>query len=115
MGTKAHPSEFDCYAAVAPDEPLFVLRALDPIAPILVRAWADERERRGMKEEDSSHATAKVDEARQIASAMELWRGRGLPGRDGAPQARSNEEIRRAMDYVQDMQATRDVEKKPQS
>lgn len=40
MGTKNNPGRFDCYASAAPDEPLFTLRAKDPLAPALVDMWA---------------------------------------------------------------------------
>lgn len=43
MGTKANPGEFDCYANAAPDEPMFVLLARDPIAPFLVSIWSSIR------------------------------------------------------------------------
>lgn len=39
MGTKADPGKFDCHAKAADDEPLFTLRAKDPIAPWFVRMW----------------------------------------------------------------------------
>lgn len=39
MSTKINPGKFDCYAKLARDEPYFVLRAKDPIAPDMVRAW----------------------------------------------------------------------------
>ena len=42
MGTKANPGQFDCYAAAADDEPLFVLRANDPLAPSLLRRFLSE-------------------------------------------------------------------------
>jgi hypothetical protein len=40
MATKNNPGKFDCYNAAGPDEPLFVLRSIDPIAPLLVAIWA---------------------------------------------------------------------------
>lgn len=40
MGTKNNPGKFDCYAALDPDEPHFVLKATDPLAPYMVRLWA---------------------------------------------------------------------------
>ena len=43
MGTKADPGRFDCYAAAAPDEPLFVLLPRDPLAPFLVSIWSSLR------------------------------------------------------------------------
>ena len=39
MGTKIEPGDFDCYAAAAPEEPIFTLRANDPLAPAVVRTW----------------------------------------------------------------------------
>lgn len=39
MGTKANPGKFDCYGKAAADEPLFTLRAKDPVAPQLVLVW----------------------------------------------------------------------------
>jgi hypothetical protein len=66
MGTKNHPSPFDCYANAEPDEPMFILLGRDLQAPKLVRLWADWREARG---EDP----AKVAEARQCADAMQRY------------------------------------------
>ena len=40
MGTKNNPGEFDCYENAEPDEPIFVLSARDPSAPLIVRQWA---------------------------------------------------------------------------
>jgi hypothetical protein len=54
------------------DEPIFVLRAQDTLAPALVRRWADEAERAGC-------AADKVAEARTVADAMERWPTRKLP------------------------------------
>jgi len=54
------------------DEPIFVLRAQDRLAPELVRRWADEAERAGC-------SSAKVIEARTVADAMERWPSRKLP------------------------------------
>ena len=39
MGTKNDPGEYDCYANAKDDEPMFVLLARDPIAPVLVHLW----------------------------------------------------------------------------
>lgn len=58
MGTKDKPGDFDCYAAAAPDEPMFVLLARDPSAPLLVSLWATIREKLGNED------PAKVEEAR---------------------------------------------------
>ena len=39
MATKNNPGQFDCYENAAPDEPMFILLARDPVAPALVEAW----------------------------------------------------------------------------
>lgn len=67
MGTKAKPGRFDCYGAALPDEPLFVLLGRDPLAPLVVRMWADLRElTRGRSQ--------KVSDAGDCSLAMENWR-----------------------------------------
>lgn len=77
MGTKNDPSKWDCYAKAAPDEPIFVLRANDPIAPSAVRLWAAQYWQQGGDPE-------KIAEARACADAMEAWhkehRGDGRNG-----------------------------------
>jgi hypothetical protein len=40
MSTKANPGKYDCYDRADPEEPIFVLRANDPLAPEIVREWA---------------------------------------------------------------------------
>ncbi|MCX5516176.1 hypothetical protein C3941_19490 [Kaistia algarum] len=69
MGTKNNPSAFDCYHNAEPDEPMFILLARDPLAPGLVREWADQREAVAV----TARQFAKVSEARQCADAMEAW------------------------------------------
>ena len=78
MATKNDPGEFDCHAAADPDEPIFTLRARDPLAPALVRAWlAMRRVVRPMSaERDKARETRKRREAGALADAMELWRFR---------------------------------------
>src|SRR5436190_23199118 len=66
MGTKNNPGKFDCYAKADPDEPIFVLRANDPLAPFLVDAWAKACA-------SGHHDPAKVVEARDCAQAMRNW------------------------------------------
>jgi hypothetical protein len=66
MGTKNNPGTFDCYHAAADDEPMFILLARDPLAADLVRDWADRREQ-------TRGPSAKVDEARACATAMDRW------------------------------------------
>ena len=85
MGTKSNPGPTDCYAAAAPDEPIFVLRSTDPLAPILVDLWASMRER------ERGDADGKAREARDVASAMRRYRlsleypGAGKRERDDPP------------------------------
>jgi hypothetical protein len=55
-----------CLNKAADDEPVFVLRAKDPIAAEVVRDWA---ERAFGKHEDD-----KIDDANQLATQMERWR-----------------------------------------
>lgn len=68
MGTKNKPGDFDCYRNAAPDEPMFVLLARDPFAPMIVEKWAELREA-------SRGPSAKVQEARECAEAMRVWLG----------------------------------------
>ena len=52
----------------SPDEPVFVLRAQDVIAPTVIRLWADIAELQGVDVE-------KVANARRIALHMDHWTG----------------------------------------
>ena len=70
MGTKNNPGHFDCYENADPDEPMFVLLARDPLAPMLVELWANMREL-------TKPSPEKVSEARMCAAQMikwQLWR-----------------------------------------
>lgn len=55
-----------CYDRAEPNEPIFVLRAQDIIAPEIVREWAFRAKKAGAPRE-------KVDEARRLADQMEDW------------------------------------------
>lgn len=66
MGTKKNPGQYDCYFKCGLEEPYFVLRANDPLAPVLVQVWAELARRQGEKE-------AKVLEARTCAEDMKKW------------------------------------------
>jgi hypothetical protein len=91
MGTKNHPSKFDCYASAEPDEPIFVLLGRDKHAPVLVDLWANLREGDG---EDP----AKVSEAIQCAKAMIEFRRKRKAARDvikiGVEEMESGQSIR---------------------
>ena len=79
MGTKKNPGQFDCHAAADDDEPLFTLRANDPLAPDLVREWANRYEisklvTLGAEVFERKGDRMKSDEARDCAREMERWR-----------------------------------------
>ncbi len=65
MGTKNRPGEFDGYQKAEPDEPMFTLLARDPLAPILVRLWADLTVAREKANQNT--------EAQRCATQMEEW------------------------------------------
>lgn len=58
------------------EEPIFILRANDPLAPTVVRAWVDKyietKQRPGSPQEHQKNI-AKAREALRTAAAMELW------------------------------------------
>ena len=73
MGTKANPGQFDCHAHADDNEPIFTLRANDPLAPELVREWC--KRYVGVKNNVlSQEQIEKLQEAFQVAGAMEAWR-----------------------------------------
>lgn len=55
-----------CYDKAGIDEPLFVLRSTDALAPEIVREWAYRAQAAGTPAE-------KVEEARRTADAIEDW------------------------------------------
>lgn len=61
-----------CLNKAKDTEPLFVLRAHDALAPIVVRIWAILAKWVGVNE-------AKVKDARDTAISMTAWRDRKLP------------------------------------
>ena len=67
MGTKTEPGKYDCQAKAEDDEPVFVLLARDPVAPLIVELWADLRREMGRTEGEQ------LDEAMQLAKEMEAW------------------------------------------
>lgn len=82
MSTKTMPGPFDGMMKAAPDEPVFTLRAHDPLAPILVHDWVDRR-RKAIRER---HANGEITDAKrdleliqcreadELAWSMEAWR-----------------------------------------
>lgn len=55
-----------CYDKASDDEPLFVLRSQDSLAPEIVREWA-------YRAQVSGTPMEKVEEARRVADQMEDW------------------------------------------
>lgn len=56
-----------CLAKVADDEPIFVLRAKDLLAPMIVLHWAELASRLGCLDQ------GKWDEAIELAEKMDEW------------------------------------------
>ena len=72
MAIKSEELKSGCIAKAADDEPVFVLRAQDRLAPALVRAWAALAKECGCGD-------AKVAESIKLADAMESWPRRKFP------------------------------------
>lgn len=66
MARKKVEAVTGCFARAQDNEPLFVLRATDALAPAVVRTWADVAESKGTP-------PTKIAEARQLADEMEIW------------------------------------------
>ena len=67
MTTKANPDRTDHYYRARPDEPVFTLRANDPLAPMVVEYWA-------VLAQDNGERVEKVKSAREVAHDMRKWR-----------------------------------------
>jgi hypothetical protein len=64
-----------CLTRAAADEPLFVLRANDELAPSVVLWWADRYAlSKGGYNKLTSKQRAKCDEASALARKMEIWK-----------------------------------------
>lgn len=77
-----HVELFDadsCLNKAATDEPVFVLRAKDPIAPMAIRHWATMAVQ--------THDPEKIARALNAADQMDEWRLTNIPGRPGGPIA----------------------------
>jgi hypothetical protein len=67
------PDGVGCLANAELDEPLFILRAKDPLAPMMVRIWAQ------VSHNSALHEAEKIEEALELAKQMETWRSARLP------------------------------------
>lgn len=76
MSTKQHPGAYDCYAKLADDEPYFVLRAKDAVAPEVVEEWVKLRTL-----QPGNVGNPKLAEALICAGRMRAWRLKHMSGR----------------------------------
>ncbi len=58
--------ERGCLSRTADDEPIFVLRAQDRLAPVMLRLWSELAALHGLPEE-------KVNDILELADEMECW------------------------------------------
>jgi hypothetical protein len=76
--TKENPGPFDGLERAAPDEPVFTLRAKDPLAAKLVRDWVQLRRFAtavaDMPEDARALELTQISEAEQISWDMDDWR-----------------------------------------
>jgi hypothetical protein len=88
MGTKEKPGDYDCYAKLEPDEPYFLLRGKDPVAPYLTMMWTASRQgdwagmldlvtsmrmNRDIQARVSTDENPKLAEANSCAREMKRW------------------------------------------
>lgn len=69
MATKSYERDFGCFAKAADDEPVFVLRAQDILAPAIVDLWVAAARLLGA-------STEKILAATMTADAMRNWDGK---------------------------------------
>lgn len=78
MAIKSEERVEGCFARAAEDEPLFVLRATDKLAPDLVRQWAEQYRQKHIKAGTSGRELARVilkhEDALQLAGEMQDYR-----------------------------------------
>lgn len=74
MGTKAQAllNRASCLNRAGDDEPIFILRAKDPLAAQTVRLWAS-------MAADGAHSPEKVKQALDVADSMEHWHKLNFP------------------------------------
>mgnify|MGYP001194417691 CR=1 FL=1 len=74
MGTKAQAllNRASCLNRAGDDEPIFILRAKDPLAAQTVRLWAS-------MAADGTHSPEKVKQALDVAETMDRWHTNNMP------------------------------------
>lgn len=70
---------YGCLAKAGDDEPLFILRAQDVLAPRCVELWASLLEVAAVENGTLAERQGKIDEARRTATMMKQWPLRKLP------------------------------------
>lgn len=65
-------TEKELIRRIPDEEPVFMLRGQDQLAPAIVRAWADAAEAAGVR-------SGKVADARRQADDMDQWQPKKLP------------------------------------
>lgn len=88
MSTKRNPGPYACYDKLDPDEPFFVLRAKDPLAPAVVEAWATA----AALTATSVDLRDKSREARAVAVRMRLWANAQLAEQNARERLTPDEE-----------------------
>jgi hypothetical protein len=82
MAIKAIEAIEGCWAAAADDEPLFVLKSTDDLAPAIVREWARQYQQKHMRAGyggpiwDSEKSRLKYESAWRLARQMEDYRSK---------------------------------------
>lgn len=76
MGLKKQELIDGCFAKAGEDEPLFVLRATDTLAPGVIREWARQY---ALKKGNLGIHEPKYKSALALADAMEAWPRRKMP------------------------------------
>jgi hypothetical protein len=99
MSTKTNPGAFDCYAKLAPDEPYFVLRAKDPLAPALIELWAEQR-----RVQYGDYP--KLDEAIACAEQMRAWKKQHPEARPSVPLTAVEQQTLRLKDRIRTISNT---------
>ena len=86
MGTKEKPGTYDCYGALKPNEPYFLLRGRDPLSAVLVRMWCTLR--RLTRQPWNEREENKVNEALRCSVDMDQWRRDHDPEQSRTPVQR---------------------------
>lgn len=75
MGTKKDPGPFDCYTTAEADEPIFTLKASDPVFSKVIEHWLRERQLHFFMEGTpiTEKEREKREEARKVIGQGIAW------------------------------------------